>query len=159
LLLALSTPALAQKPPRPITPEGPGYEPAPYGPGGPPPVVPTEARSPAMTGVGIGVLGLGGVSVLVGSVLLANGNAKEVGGCGFVRIAGSPECVSRNDQRPAGAAFLVGGLVGVAAGITLIVIGSTRVPIKSASAASSPKWAVDATLGIGPGHADLKVAF
>lgn len=101
----------------------------------------TKRRSTAMMVTGIGLLSLGAIAGVSGGVIIGvcrSGNAP-------------PEC--NKNSVPAGAGLIVAGVVGLAVGIPLTIVGSKRVPVEPATTGGGPM------LFIGPGSAAVRVAF
>lgn len=132
-------PGYGQPPPGYAPGYPPGYVPA-YPPGyGPPPgygqpmipVVPKERRSPGMMKGGIVVTSLGGLSLIVGATVAL------AAGCGFTIFGCNPD----RSAQTAGYGMMIGGIIGVAVGIPLLVYGAKKVPINaSTEATAASKW-------------------
>lgn len=131
-------------------PAGYGYYPPPgYGYAPPPPgymyapqqamepPVPKQRRSAGMMTGGIVLISAGGLATVIGAIVALNASSQ----CTF-DFTGT--CTRNTGAETGGYGLMIGGLVGVAIGIPLLVYGSKKVPIKADGAPEAalaiPKW-------------------
>jgi hypothetical protein len=103
-----------------------------YGP--PMDVTPKERRSVGMMVGGSVLIGVGGLVSIIGS-FVALGNTSTSFTC-----SGDFCSSDSGSGGGAGVAMIVGGLVGVAVGIPLLVYGAKKVPVKAEGAPAAAKW-------------------
>ncbi len=104
-------------------PPGYAYAPAPGYAYGPPPVdiTPKERRSSGMMAGGIVLLSAGGLGLVIGSIVALSAR------CGFTVFGG---CNPDTTAQSAGYGMMIGGVIGIAVGIPLLVYGAKKVPVK-----------------------------
>jgi hypothetical protein len=113
----------------------PGYMYAPQQPTQP--LVQKERRSSGMMTGGIVVLSAGGLAMAIGGVMVAGASSH----CTF--NFDSPNfCTTDTSTQTTGYGILIGGIIGVAVGIPLLVYGAKKVPVKvdGAPEAATAKW-------------------
>ncbi len=124
-------------------PPGPGY----YVPGEPP--VPMKRRNMGLFVSGCVLAPLGAVMAIAGGLLLLTEASAANDGFG----------VTTSKSTAPGYALVGVGLVGMAGGITIAVIGGKKVPVEAAPGAPPPPPAVSFEPLLGPGTAGLRVRF
>jgi hypothetical protein len=130
---------------------------------GPPPRM--ERRSKGMMIGGIVLLGVGGLSGIVGALVYAVASAPThscgasttTGGSGYSYTYDWNLCTDKGGQT-AGAALMIAGLAGIGVGIPLTIIGAKKVPVDPETG-EPPKQSAAPTLRLGAGHASLDFAF
>jgi hypothetical protein len=93
---------------------------------------PKERRSTAMMVTGIALVSVGGLVTLVGSFAAL--------GTSSTTTCDVNSCFTSNGSGALGTGLIVGGLVGIAVGIPLLVYGSKKVAVDPTAAAAAAKW-------------------
>ena len=115
------------------------------------PPVPMERRSTGVWVTGLVLTVLGGSSLVLGSLAFASTPETDCGPC--IDDGACPPCSSEDSETGPIAAMVI-GVVGLGAGIPMIIWGGKKVPAKPAEPAEP-----SAALVIGPGHLSLKGRF
>jgi hypothetical protein len=172
--------AQAQEPAPPVAPAAPpassyGYAPPSYGYGAPPvypsPVTPLldveyppemRQRSTGMVAGGVVLMAFSFVGAIAGSAMVgAHEPTQEIRNdncfdCGFEEDSSFTPVVLKPGFRTAGIVTLVGSAVAMGTGITLLVIGSKKVPYDDGAAKAAR---VTPSLRVGPTGATFSVQF
>jgi hypothetical protein len=175
--------AQAQEPAPPVAPAAPpassyGYAPPSYGYGAPPvypsPVTPLldveyppemRQRSTGMVAGGVVLMAFSFVGAIAGSAMVAaheptqeirNDNCFD---CGFEDESFTAPVVLKPGFQTAGIVTLVGSAVAMGTGITLLVIGSKKVPYDDGAAKAAKAARVTPSLRVGPTGATFSVQF
>ena len=144
-------PGYGQPPPGYAAPPGyygappPGYAYAPppgymYAPQQPTePLVQKQRRSSGMMAGGIVLLSAGGLAMAIGAVVALSVSSQ----CAF-NFSIDSGCQTDTSTQTTGYGMMIGGLIGVAVGIPLLVYGAKKVPVKAEGAPeaafATPKW-------------------
>ncbi|MEP7119508.1 MAG: hypothetical protein ABJE95_01305 [Byssovorax sp.] len=105
-------------------------------------IVPKERRSVGMMVGGSVLIGVGGLVALIGSFATISASNSNF-------VCNGDVCTSSRGGGAVGVGMLVGGLVGVAIGIPLLVYGAKKVPVNPAAAAPTAAKFIGAPGGAG----------
>jgi hypothetical protein len=134
----------------------PGYGPYNYGNLPPPPTAPVfERNSVGMMVSGIVVTSLGGIALIAASVTLREADEEGRTVCSEFECEVDPD----PDLQGAGIGLAIGGLVGLAVGIPLIIVGAKKVPVGPGYDEGEEEEDYGVRLDLSPARSGVTVTF